>query len=104
MRVAVPALGAIPLAFARVGARRRRAAGRRAARSADVPAFRTRWRDFAIVGIVNSAMPFALFCYAEQYIHASTAAILNATSPFFGALAAAIWLARARSRCARSPA
>jgi drug/metabolite transporter (DMT)-like permease len=57
-----------------------------------LPAWRERWRDFLVVGIVNSALPFALFCFAGQYIAASTAAILNATSPFFGALAAALWL------------
>lgn len=59
---------------------------------AKVPPWRERWRDFAIIGLVNSALPFALFCFAGQYIAASTAAILNATSPFFGALAAAVWL------------
>jgi drug/metabolite transporter (DMT)-like permease len=94
MRVAVPALGPLPLTLARVAlaaaallalawARRR------------WPPFRARWRDFAVVGVVNSALPFVLFCYAEQYITASTAAILNATSPFFGAIAAALWLGEA---------
>ena len=58
----------------------------------NVPAWRERWRDFLVIGIVNSALPFAMFCFAGQYIAASTAAILNATSPFFGALAATIWL------------
>jgi drug/metabolite transporter (DMT)-like permease len=57
-----------------------------------VPAWRQRWRDFLVIGIVNSALPFAFFCFAGQYIAASTAAILNATSPFFGALVAALWL------------
>ena len=57
-----------------------------------VPDLRTRWRGLAVVGLVNSALPFVLFCFAEQTIAASTAGILNATSPFFGALAAAIWL------------
>jgi drug/metabolite transporter (DMT)-like permease len=57
-----------------------------------VPAWRERWRDFLVIGIVNSALPFALFCFAGQYIAASAAAILNATSPFFGALVAALWL------------
>ena len=57
-----------------------------------VPALRERWRDFAIIGVVNSAVPFTLFCFAGQYIAASTAAILNATSPFFGALAAVLWV------------
>jgi len=39
-------------------------------------------------GMLTGFGAFALFCFAGQYIAASTAAILNATSPFFGALAA----------------
>ncbi len=94
MRVAVPALGPIPLAFARVALAAMALlvlalAWRR------IPPLRTRWRDFAVVGVVNSALPFSLFCYAEQYVTASTGAILNATSPFFGAVAAAWWLGEA---------
>lgn len=92
IRVAAPVLGAIPLAFARAALAAAVLLAVALLRR-DVPAFRPRWRDFAIVGAVNSAMPFAFFSYAEQFIHASTAAILNATSPFFGALASAIWLA-----------
>ena len=89
MRVAVPALGAVPLAYVRVSlaalvllalafAQRR------------IPPFRTRWREFLVVGIVNSAIPFSLFCYAEQYISASAGAVLNATSPFFAVFAGAV--------------
>jgi drug/metabolite transporter (DMT)-like permease len=91
MRVAAPPLGAIALAFTRVtlaGA----ALLAFAALAARIPAWRERWRDFAVVGVVNSALPFLFFAYAGQYITASTAAILNATSPLFAALAAAIWL------------
>jgi len=91
MRVAVPAIGPIPLTFARVALAAlvllAVAAGQHR-----IPDFRTHWRGLAIVGIVNSAVPFVLFCFAEQYVTASTAAILNATSPFFGAIAAALWL------------
>jgi len=93
MRVAVPALGAIPLAYVRVSiaaavllaiafAQRR------------IPPFRTRWKQFAVVGVVNSAIPFVLFCYAEQHISASAGAVLNATSPFFAAIAGAMWLSQ----------
>lgn len=91
MRYAVPALGPVPLAFARVALA---AALLLAIALARVPArdFKARWRDFLVIGILNSALPFSLFCFAEQYVTASTAAILNATSPFFGAIAAAIWL------------
>jgi drug/metabolite transporter (DMT)-like permease len=91
MRVAVPALGPVPLAFARV-ALATLALLALAVAQRRIPDFRGRWRDFAVVGVVNSALPFVLFCYAEQYVTASIAAILNATSPFFGAIAAAIWL------------
>jgi drug/metabolite transporter (DMT)-like permease len=94
MRVAAPALGAIPLAAMRVtlAAAALLALARIRHR---MPDFRARWREFAVVGIVNSALPFVFFCYAEQYITASAAAILNATSPFFGAIAAAVWLGEA---------
>ncbi|MEO8345723.1 MAG: DMT family transporter [Betaproteobacteria bacterium] len=94
MRVAVPALGPIPLAFARVTLAATVLLALAVAQRR-MPNLRSRWREFAVVGIVNSALPFVLFCYAEQYITASAAAILNATSPFFGAIAAAIWLREA---------
>jgi drug/metabolite transporter (DMT)-like permease len=92
MRVAVPALGPVPLAFTRVTLAAI-ALLAHAAVQRRIPDFRTRWRGFAVIGLVNSALPFSLFCFAEQHVSASTGAILNATSPFFGAAAAAIWLA-----------
>ena len=92
MRVAVVALGPIPLAFARVTLAAATLLALAIAQR-KVLDLRSRWREFAVVGVVNSALPFVLFCYAEQYITASAAAILNATSPFFGSIAAAIWLA-----------
>jgi drug/metabolite transporter (DMT)-like permease len=91
IRVAVPAVGPLWLAECRVFLAFVILLALALARGG-VPAWRERWRDFLVIGIVNSALPFALFCFAGQYVAASTAAILNATSPFFGALAAAIWL------------
>lgn len=91
MRYAVPAMGPVPLTFARVTIAALALLGFAVAQRG-VPNLRTRWRGLAVVGLVNSAVPFVLFCFAEQYIAASTAAILNATSPFFAAIAAAIWL------------
>jgi drug/metabolite transporter (DMT)-like permease len=91
MRVAAPAMGAIALALARVTLAGAALLALAAAQSR-MPDFRARWREFAVVGVVNSALPFLCFSYAEQYITASTAAILNATSPFFGAFAGALWL------------
>lgn len=96
MRYAVPALGPAPLAFARTAiaalALLAFAITQFSFRQRDLPLLRARWRGLAVVGLVNSALPFVLFCFAEQTIAASTAAILNATSPFFGAMASAIWL------------
>jgi drug/metabolite transporter (DMT)-like permease len=84
-------MGPVPLAFARVTLAAAALLAFAAAQR-DVPDLRARWRGLAVVGLVNSALPFVLFCFAEQFIAASTAGILNATSPFFGAIAAAVWL------------
>jgi drug/metabolite transporter (DMT)-like permease len=53
---------------------------------------REHWRPIAFVGLVNSAIPFALFAYAMLALTAGFAAILNATSPLFGAVIAFAWL------------
>jgi drug/metabolite transporter (DMT)-like permease len=91
MRVAVGGLGPVWLAASRVAlafiALYVLALARR-----NVPALRERWRDYVVVGIINTALPFTLFSYAAQYVAASTAAILNATSPFFATIIAALWL------------
>lgn len=50
------------------------------------------WRSYLVIGAVNSAAPFALFAYAAVHLPASYSAVLNATSPLFGALFAALWL------------
>ena len=97
MRVAVPALGPLWLAFSRVALAFLALFALAIARRA-VPPFRAHWRDYVFVGVVNSALPFALFCFAEQYVGAAVAAILNATSPFFAAAVAALWLKEALSR------
>ncbi|HEY8742424.1 MAG TPA: DMT family transporter [Chloroflexota bacterium] len=53
---------------------------------------RPRWRGYLLLGAVNAAAPFTLIAYAELQLTASLAAILNATTPLFAALIAAIWL------------
>ena len=91
MRYAVPAMGPVPLTFVRVTLAALVLFALAAARR-NLPDLRSRWRGLAVVGLVNSALPFVLFCFAEQTLAASTAGILTATSPLFGAIAAAIWL------------
>ncbi|MBW4082120.1 DMT family transporter [Paenibacillus sp. S150] len=46
------------------------------------------WKPFLLLGAVNAALPFTLICLAELHLSASLAAILNATTPMFTALAA----------------
>ncbi|MCI4351861.1 MAG: DMT family transporter [Thermoplasmata archaeon] len=59
-----------------------------------LPSFRKRGREFLVLGLINAAIPFTFIAIAELVIDASYAAILNATTPVFSALAAAVWLAR----------
>lgn len=47
--------------------------------------------SLAIVGALNSAIPFSLFAYATLWVTAGFAAVLNATVPLFGALVAYVW-------------
>lgn len=93
MRVAVPALGPIALADARVAV-----AGAALLAYALVigarPALRARWRDYLLLGAVNAALPFSLLSAAELEIEASLAAVLNAMAPMCGAIVGAIWLRR----------
>ena len=44
------------------------------------------WRKYAVIGIVNSTVPFMLFAFAALYLPASYSVILNSTAPLFTAL------------------
>ena len=54
--------------------------------------WRRHWRAFLFVGAVGLAAPFVLIAHALTAIDASTAAILNALSPLFASVFAAIWI------------
>jgi drug/metabolite transporter (DMT)-like permease len=45
-----------------------------------------------LIGVLNSALPFALWGYALQHLPAGYSAILNATTPMFAALVALLWM------------
>jgi len=47
---------------------------------------RRHWRQYAVIGIVNSTLPFMLFAFAALYLPASYSVILNSTAPLFTAL------------------
>jgi drug/metabolite transporter (DMT)-like permease len=50
------------------------------------------WRQYLVIGIVNSAIPFLLFAFAALYLPASYSAILNSATPSFAVLLSAAFL------------
>jgi len=91
MRVAVPAFGPLALAFLRVFGAALLLVPLLAARG-ELDALRRHWRPIAIVGFVNSALPFLCFAYAALTINAGVSAIFNSATPLFAAIVAWLWL------------
>src|SRR5215217_7770441 len=91
IRVAVPALGPFVLVELRVGLAAV-ALALCAALLGRLPKLRRRWRQFALLGAVNVAIPFCLISAAEINLTASLAAILNSTTVMFTAIVAAVWM------------
>ena len=54
--------------------------------------FLANWRTLAVVGVINSALPFILLSYASLFLTGGTVSILNAMTPVFTAFVAHIWL------------
>lgn len=76
LRVSVASLALLPLLAARQG----------------LGELRRAWKPLLVVGLLNSAIPFALFSFAALSISAGLSSILNATTPLWGALIAWAWL------------
>lgn len=85
MRIAVPAFGTVNTAFLRVAL---------GALGLAVLLFLLRkpWHftgkfwSTALLGVVNSGLPFLLYCLAARYLPAGYSALLNALTPLMGAL------------------
>jgi drug/metabolite transporter (DMT)-like permease len=52
---------------------------------------RAHWKHYLILGLFNSAIPFLMFAFAARTLSASVLAVLNATTPLWGTLIAAVW-------------
>lgn len=91
MRVAAPVLGPVVLVWARVTT-----AGLMllafALLTRQEMGLTTHWRHYLVMGVLNAALPFVLISAAELYLPASLAAVINASSPIFGAVIAFLWL------------
>ena len=55
---------------------------------AALPARPGDWRDLAVMGLLNNALPFSLIVWGQQWIDGGLASVLNATTPVFGVVAA----------------
>ncbi|MBN4665989.1 EamA family transporter [Pandoraea nosoerga] len=90
MRIIVPALGPLPTAFLRVvlGA---------VGLAAILMAMRVRWQFKGLLaasmalGVINSGIPFVMYCLAARVLPAGYSAILNATTPLMGAIIGALF-------------
>ncbi len=91
MRIAAPSLGAIVTAEVRV-----LLAGillyAYAVRLGEPVGLRKHWRPYLSIGAISSAIPFALYSYSAMHSPAGLNAIINATSPLYSAIAAAVFL------------
>src|SRR5699024_1570294 len=85
VRIAVPELGALIVADARVllagvflwlYCRVRR----------KTPNLRSAWRSYVILGLFNAALQFALMAYAATQLSAAMTAVLVATMPLWSAI------------------
>jgi drug/metabolite transporter (DMT)-like permease len=54
------------------------------------------WRAYAVIGVIGTAVPFALFAFAVAHAPSAIVAICNGGSPFFTALLAHVLLAGER--------
>ena len=59
--------------------------------------WRRNFKPYVAVGLFATVLPFSCFSYASQFLPAAYSALLNATSPLFGALFSVLWLAERMS-------
>lgn len=92
MRIAVPQFGAINTAFLRVffGFIGLAVILVMFKSSFD---FNDKFKSSIILGVINSGLPFLMYCFAAKWLPVGYSAILNATTPLMGALAGFLFFA-----------
>jgi len=91
MRIAVPAIGPVATADVRMLIAGGALAAYYVATGFDAQ-WRRWWRYYLFIGALNSAAPFLLYGYAALELSVGLMAVLNATSPMWGALLSALVL------------
>ena len=92
LRVATPEFGPLPLIAIRVAVTALCLLPVLLGRPAWRAEFRQNLGKLAVLGLINSAIPFPLFAYSTLFVTAGFASIINATAPLFAALVAGVWL------------
>jgi drug/metabolite transporter (DMT)-like permease len=57
-----------------------------------LPADRATWRRFAVTALFSNVLPFTLLAWGEQHISSALTSVLNASTPLFTAVLAAVVL------------
>ena len=83
IKVVVSEIGPFTLVAGRLGLAALSMALLLRARRIPFPRERRVWGNFAVVGLLNGALPFTLISWGEQYIPSGWAALLQATTPIF---------------------
>jgi drug/metabolite transporter (DMT)-like permease len=91
MRLGAADFGPLPLVFLRVAGAALMLLPVLLARG-EAPALRRHWKAIAVVGVVNSALPFLLFSVAALALTAALMSVFNATASIWAALVAWLWL------------
>ncbi len=91
MRLAAPEFGPLALVFLRVAGASALLLPLLVFRG-EAAALRKHWRPILVVGITNSALPFAGFALAALVLNAGLMAIFNATAPLWAAVIGTLWL------------
>ena len=58
------------------------------------------WRLFIAIAAFSTAIPFSLWAFVSLFLESGPMAVINATTPMFGALVAYIWLKESLSKSA----
>lgn len=91
MRVIAPVLGALWTAELRVGLAGLALCVWMLFLREQLPALR-QWKQYLILGAASSGFPAVLYSYAALHVPAGYSAIMNATTPLWGALMASLFL------------
>jgi len=57
-----------------------------------LPRYRTMWRHFVVAAVFGNVIPFTLLAWGEERITSALTAVLNASTPLFTAIIAAVYL------------